>query len=351
MIPDAAGTSAAFIVDPSTATHLVIVMKGQTQTNGLGVTGTPDPWTAGIASTATVLAVDDNNNQVQNTARNYIYVTSDDPFAVGYSSFSMISNPDPAIGGRVDISTFVFRTARTSVLTARDTAAGPNNLNSVNSAAITVNPNEPVNIQLVLPGELAVPGSQALTRGVTGAPSPRTAGANFPVTVNIVDGFWNVTTATSVVKIETSEQRLAQAMQGIFVFKLFMGAITGISLLVGGIGIMNVLLASVTERTREIGVRKAAGARRADIVMQFLVESVVISGVGSLVGAALGLTTSFALVALIRARAKAVLLDATFSWSTVLLAAVAALTVGLVFGTYPARRAGKLSPIDAIRHE
>ena len=156
---------------------------------------------------------------------------------------------------------------------------------------------------------------------------------------------------TNRVKIETSEQRLAQAMQGIFVFKLIMGAITGISLLVGGIGIMNVLLASVTERTREIGVRKAAGARRADIVMQFLVESVVISGVGSLVGVALGLATSFGVVALIRARAKAIFLDATFSWSTVLLAAVAALTVGLVFGTYPARRAGKLSPIDAIRHE
>ena len=153
------------------------------------------------------------------------------------------------------------------------------------------------------------------------------------------------------VLVQTSDQRLAQATQGVFIFKLFMGAITGISLLVGGIGIMNVLLASVTERTREIGVRKAAGARRVDIVMQFLVESVVISGLGSLVGVALGLSTSFAVVALIRARARAIFLDATFSWSTVLVAALAAIAVGLVFGTYPARRAGRLSPIDAIRHE
>ena len=153
------------------------------------------------------------------------------------------------------------------------------------------------------------------------------------------------------VVIQTSDQRLAQATQGIFIFKLFMGAITGISLLVGGIGIMNVLLASVTERTREIGIRKAAGARRSDIVLQFLAESVVISTGGSLVGVVLGLSTSFAVVALIRARAGAVFLDATFSWSTVLIGAVAALTVGIVFGTYPARRAGKLSPIDAIRHE
>jgi putative ABC transport system permease protein len=153
------------------------------------------------------------------------------------------------------------------------------------------------------------------------------------------------------VVVETSDQRLAQAMQGVFIFKLFMGAITGISLLVGGIGIMNVLLASVTERTREIGVRKATGARRVDIVMQFLVESVVISGVGSMVGIALGLSTSFAVVSLIRSRARAIFLDATFSWSTVAVAALAAIAVGLVFGTYPARRAGKLSPIDAIRHE
>ena len=153
------------------------------------------------------------------------------------------------------------------------------------------------------------------------------------------------------VVVQTSDQRLAQTTQGVFIFKLFMGAITGISLLVGGIGIMNVLLASVTERTREIGVRKATGARRVDIVMQFLVESVVISGVGSLVGVAAGLSTSFAVVALIRSRAQAIFLDATFSWSTVVVAALAAIAVGLAFGTYPARRAGRLSPIDAIRHE
>jgi putative ABC transport system permease protein len=107
----------------------------------------------------------------------------------------------------------------------------------------------------------------------------------------------------------------------------------------------------VTERTREIGVRKATGARRVDIVMQFLVESVVISGLGSLVGVALGLSTSFAVVALIRARARTIFLDATFSWSTVLVSALAAIAIGLIFGTYPARRAGRLSPIDAIRHE
>jgi len=153
------------------------------------------------------------------------------------------------------------------------------------------------------------------------------------------------------IQVETSTQRLAQATEGIFIFKLFMGAITGISLLVGGIGIMNVLLASVTERTREIGVRKAMGARRRDILLQFLAESVAISGAGSVLGIALGLSGAFAIVAAIRAQAQAVYLDATFSWSTVISAALSAIVVGLTFGTYPARRAARLSPIDAIRHE
>ena len=87
----------------------------------------------------------------------------------------------------------------------------------------------------------------------------------------------------------TGLQRLRDVAQGILLFKLLMGAFTAIALLVGGIGIMNVLLASVLERTREIGVRRAVGARRRDIVAQFLAESVAISGTGSLLGLALGL--------------------------------------------------------------
>jgi putative ABC transport system permease protein len=130
-----------------------------------------------------------------------------------------------------------------------------------------------------------------------------------------------------------------------------LAGIVGISLLVGGIGIMNVLLASVTERTREIGVRKAIGAKRRDILVQFLAESVAISGAGSLIGVLLGLGGAFTIVAAIRAQVAAVRLDASFSWTTVLSAAISALAVGLVFGTYPARRAARLSPIDAIRHE
>ena len=150
--------------------------------------------------------------------------------------------------------------------------------------------------------------------------------------------------------VQTSVRRVAQARQGIIVFKLIMGSITGISLLVGGIGIMNILLASVAERTREIGIRKAVGARGADIRTQFLAESVAISGAGSLAGVLLGLGGAYLITGAIR-RFSAAQIYAGFAWSTVLVAAIAAIAVGVIFGTYPARRAARLSPIDAIRHE
>ncbi len=151
--------------------------------------------------------------------------------------------------------------------------------------------------------------------------------------------------------VETYKARAAQAAQGILIFKLLMGAITGISLLVGGIGIMNVLLASVSERTREIGIRRAAGATRRDIMLQFLSESVAIAAFGSVIGILLGLVGSFGITALIRRFAQAGFIQASFSFGSLFAAAGASLLVGLVFGTYPARRAAQLDPIDAIRHE
>jgi len=151
-------------------------------------------------------------------------------------------------------------------------------------------------------------------------------------------------------QIQSARQRARQVSQGVLVFKLVMGSIVAISLLVGGIGIMNILLASVAERTREIGIRKAVGARRRDVLLQLLAESVLISGVGAMLGAALGLTAAYTITAAIRRMSEAQLY-AGFSWSTVAVAALMALAVGIVFGTYPARRASLLSPIDAIRHE
>jgi putative ABC transport system permease protein len=133
-------------------------------------------------------------------------------------------------------------------------------------------------------------------------------------------------------------------------FKVIMGLITGISVLVGGVGVMNVLLITVTERTREIGVRKAVGARRRDVVAQFLAEAVAVSGVGSLIGLGLGLAVVFAAAPVLRA-ATDVPFYAAVTPQTLAVVAAVAVAVGVVFGTYPALRAARLRPADAIRHE
>jgi len=150
--------------------------------------------------------------------------------------------------------------------------------------------------------------------------------------------------------IASYRARAAQARTGFLVLRLVMGSIAGISLIVGGIGIMNILLASVSERTREIGVRKALGARPRDILLQFLSESVAITGLGSVIGVLLGVGAAFGVAAAVRSLSDAPVY-AGFGWASVVIAAGAAILVGLVFGTYPARRAARLSPIEAIRHE
>lgn len=129
------------------------------------------------------------------------------------------------------------------------------------------------------------------------------------------------------------------------VLTTFLGAIAGISLLVGGIGIMNIMLVSVTERTREIGLRKAVGARRRDILWQFLLEAVTLSLVGGIIGIGLGALGAQIITGLIEdfrsvVTPQAVVLATTFSAA-----------VGLFFGIYPARRASLLNPIDALRYE
>ncbi|MBX7252775.1 MAG: ABC transporter permease [Candidatus Promineofilum sp.] len=129
------------------------------------------------------------------------------------------------------------------------------------------------------------------------------------------------------------------------VLTLFLGLIAGISLLVGGIGIMNIMLVSVTERTREIGLRKAVGAKRRDILWQFLTEAIILASLGGLIGLALGAGGAWLISRF------SDLLDARLAWNSVALAILFSAAVGLFFGIYPATRAARLNPIDALRYE
>ena len=154
----------------------------------------------------------------------------------------------------------------------------------------------------------------------------------------------------SKLRIETGSQRLENTKQGILLSKLLLGLISALMLAVGGIGIMNVLLAAVAERTREIGIRKAVGASARDIHAQFLVESITVTGVGSAIGFVVGVLIAAAGTAVFRIFAHAPIYPVVQPL-TALLAVASAVIVGVVFGTYPARLASRLSPVDAISRE
>jgi putative ABC transport system permease protein len=133
------------------------------------------------------------------------------------------------------------------------------------------------------------------------------------------------------------------------VLTIFLGGVAGISLLVGGIGIMNIMLVSVTERTREIGLRKALGARKHDILIQFLTESAMLSLFGGIIGIVFGYLLSM-LVGYI-AKASGTPFTPVVSFNAILLATLFSAAVGIFFGLYPANRAAGLQPVEALRYE
>ena len=155
----------------------------------------------------------------------------------------------------------------------------------------------------------------------------------------------NITNSTSA-DFSTMNQAdiIATASSVTGTFTMLLSAIAGISLLVGGIGIMNMMLTSVTERTREIGLRKAIGAKRRDVNIQFLVEAVMLTFIGGVIGVILGWGVSLLVT-------KLGILQAQVSISSVLLAFGVSAFIGIVFGYYPAQRASKLNPIEALRYE
>jgi putative ABC transport system permease protein len=145
-------------------------------------------------------------------------------------------------------------------------------------------------------------------------------------------------------KIQVPLELLAQANEEKRMWNLVLGSIAGISLLVGGIGIMNIMLASVTERTREIGIRRALGAKKGDISIQFLVETILLSSTGGVLGVIIGILIPTLVSALTD-------LDTVISVWSVALSFGISVGIGILFGWYPAQRAASLDPIEALRHE
>ncbi len=149
---------------------------------------------------------------------------------------------------------------------------------------------------------------------------------------------------TNDIEIQVPLELLEQAEEEKRIWNLVLGSIAGISLLVGGIGIMNIMLATVTERTREIGIRRALGAKRRDITVQFLVESVVLSSTGGVVGIVFGIGVPIGVTFFSD-------IDSYIQWWTMPVTFLISVGIGAVFGVYPARQAALLDPIEALRHE
>lgn len=167
---------------------------------------------------------------------------------------------------------------------------------------------------------------------------------NVPVAVQQIEALLNRFHARKDFEMVVPLQLLEQAEQTKRLFNIVLGSIAGISLLVGGIGIMNIMLATVTERTREIGVRRALGAKKRDITMQFLVETLVLSVGGGVIGVVLGVAVPFVV-----SKCTSMPTVVTF-WAVLLSFGISGL-VGVLFGIYPASRAAALDPIEALRHE
>jgi putative ABC transport system permease protein len=151
--------------------------------------------------------------------------------------------------------------------------------------------------------------------------------------------------------IRSQEDLLQTANQITGFITIFLGSVAGISLLVGGIGIMNIMLVSVTERTREIGIRKAIGAKRRDILSQFLIEATVVSIVGGAIGILLGAGGSRLLNGVRLGGPGAQPVQTLVAPDAILLAFTVSALIGLFFGVYPAVKASRLNPIEALRYE
>ena len=206
------------------------------------------------------------------------------------------------------------------------------------------NPDDQVLVPLAAVSKYFVAGDSIRTIGVSVASADQMTEATNAITALLRDRHELAATAAADFQVFNQTQLLDAASSISATLTLLLGGIASISLVVGGIGIMNIMLVSVRERTREIGIRKAVGARGRDILAQFLIEALTLSLLGGLIGIAVGLGVS----ALIGQLAG---WGFQFNPSTVAAAVLFSLAVGVVFGVWPARQAARLDPINALRYE
>jgi len=167
---------------------------------------------------------------------------------------------------------------------------------------------------------------------------------SLPDTVKRLRNYLGTTRDTRDFEVQVPYELLLQEEATQRVFRIVMGSIAAISLLVGGIGIMNIMLANILERTREIGTRRALGARKRDILFQFLLESTILTGLGGGIGLALGA----AIARLVEHFAR---MNTAVTLPSVGVSLAVSVFTGVIFGTYPAWKAATLDPIEALRHE
>jgi len=206
------------------------------------------------------------------------------------------------------------------------------------------NPDDEVLVPLAAVSKYFVSGDSIRTIGVSVATDDQMADATTAITALLRDRHELAATDAADFQVFNQTQLLDAASSISATLTLLLGGIASISLIVGGIGIMNIMLVSVRERTREIGIRKAVGARGRDILAQFLIEALTLSLLGGLIGILLGLAVS-ALIGQIAGWGF------QFNATTVAAAVLFSLAVGVVFGVWPARMAARLDPISALRYE
>ena len=205
-------------------------------------------------------------------------------------------------------------------------------------------PDDEVVIPIGILHKYFVGGDTVRSIGVSVASQDQMSDVQAAITTVLRDRHDLAPSDTSDFSIFDQAQLLATASSIAGTLTLLLGGIASISLVVGGIGIMNIMLVSVRERTREIGIRKAIGARRRDILAQFLIEALTLSGLGGLIGILLGLTVS-SLISRVGG------ITFAYSFTTLAVAFLFSLAVGIVFGVWPARQAARLDPITALRYE